>query len=61
MNTSFIVLLIIQLVLLIFSACIMYLILSSKYLHDLDKRFLSYTITNNKNIESSFFDKFYPT
>ena len=52
MNTSFIILLIMQLILLCFSACIMYMLLINKYSLDFDKRFGEYTISYNKNTET---------
>lgn len=57
MNSSFIVLLIIQLLMLAFLASILYVFLINKYSFNLDKRFISYTITSSKNIESPLFEK----
>ena len=59
MNTSFIILLIMQLILLCFSACIMYMLLINKYSLDFDKRFGEYTISYNKNTETPYFEKMY--
>ena len=59
MNSSFIILLIMQIILLAFLVCLIYIFLINKYSFDLDKRFNDYTITSSKNIESPFFDNFF--
>ena len=58
MNASFIILLIMQLILLCFSACIMYMLLINKYSLDFDKRFGEYTKSKVLNDYGNRYNKY---